>query len=96
MNRDSIVARNPQVVARELPPPDGAVLLHLETGAYHGLNPVGFLIWDALDEERPVGAVVDAVREQVLDAPPSLEDDVIRFLEGAGERNLVLVREPQA
>jgi len=94
VNRDSMVSRNPRVVARELPPPDGAVLLHLETGAYHGLNPVGFLVWSAIDEERTVADAVDAVRTQVNSAPPNLEDDVIRFLEGARERDLVRVREP--
>jgi hypothetical protein len=89
-----MVSRNPRVVARELPPPDGAVLLHLETGAYHGLNPVGFLVWSAIEEDRTVTDVVEAVRAQVNGAPPSLEDDVVRFLEGASERDLVRVRQP--
>jgi hypothetical protein len=89
-----MVSRNPRVVARELPPPDGAVLLHLETGAYHGLNPVGFLVWSAIDEERTVADVVETVQAQVNGAPPNLEDDVVRFLEGARERDLVRVRQP--
>lgn len=88
-----MVSRNPRVVARELPPPDGAVLLHLDTGAYHGLNPVGFVIWGAIEEERSVADVVEAVRRAVIDAPPSLESEVIRFLEGARDRDLVLVGE---
>jgi hypothetical protein len=89
-----MVSRNPRVVARELPAPDGAVLLHLETGAYHGLNPVGFLVWSAIDEEGTVADVVEAVRAQVNGAPPSLEDDIVRFLEGASARDLVRVRQP--
>jgi hypothetical protein len=34
------------------------------------------------------------VRAKVNAAPPSIEQDVIRFLEGARDRDLVLVREP--
>jgi hypothetical protein len=91
VNRESMVSRNPRVVARELPPPDGAVLLHLDTGAYHGLNPVGFVIWGAIEEERSVADVVEAVRDAVIGAPPSLEAEVLRFLEGARDRDLVRV-----
>lgn len=93
MNLDAIVSRNPRVVAREMPPPDGAVLLHLETGAYHGLNPVGFLVWSALEQDRPVAEVVEAVRAGVNGAPATLEDDVLSFLEGARDRDLIVVRE---
>ena len=90
------MSRNPRVVARELPPPDGAVLLHLDTGAYHGLNPVGFLVWEAIEEERAFGEVVEAVRARVRNAPPQIVDDVARFLQGAHDRDLVAVREPAA
>jgi hypothetical protein len=94
VNAATLVSRNPRVVARELPPPDGAVLLHLETGAYHGLNPVGFLIWAAIERELPLNEVVEAVRAGVRNAPPQLVDDITRFIDGASERDLVLVREP--
>jgi hypothetical protein len=94
VNAATLVSRNPRVVARELPPPDGAVLLHLETGAYHGLNPVGFLVWTAIEQERPLGEVVEAVRSRVRNAPPQLPDDVARFVASAVERDLVVVREP--
>jgi hypothetical protein len=90
MTPESKVRRNPEVVARELAPPEGAVLLHLETGAYHGLNRVGFVVWELLDGERTVAELVDGVRERIPDAPPEVERDVIAFLEGAIERNLVL------
>jgi hypothetical protein len=70
------------------------VLLHLETGAYHGLNPVGFLVWTAIEDERSLGEVVEAVRAGVRNAPPQLPDDIARFVAGARDRDLVLVREP--
>ena len=65
MNRDSKVSRNPKIVARELGAPQGAVLLHLETGAYHGLNPVGFVVWELIDDRRTVADLVDGVRDRI-------------------------------
>ena len=89
MNRETRVARNPDVVARQLAEGEGAVLLHLETGAYHGLNPVGLLVWDQMEGERTVADLVIAVRENVVDAPARLEEDVLAFLHGAVERDLI-------
>jgi Coenzyme PQQ synthesis protein D (PqqD) len=89
MDRDTRVRRNPKVVARQLDEPQGAVLLHLETGAYHGLNPVGFVVWDLIDGERTVAELVDGTRIRIDDAPPEVEQDVIRFLEAALARDLV-------
>jgi hypothetical protein len=96
MNNDTMVARNPDVVARPLTDTEGGVLLHLETGAYHGLNTVGFLIWEELETERTVADLVAAVRAKVPDAPAQVADDVISFLEGALQRDLVRTADPRA
>jgi hypothetical protein len=89
MNEATVVTRNPDVVARELPESEGAVLLNMASGAYHGLNPTGFVTWEQIDGLRSVGELVDAVRAQFPDAPATLQTDVLRFLESALERDLV-------
>jgi hypothetical protein len=88
---ESKVRQNDQVVARELSPAEGGVLLHLESAQYHGVNPVGLLIWELLDGQRTVREVIDAVRDRVQDPPPQLEDDVMQFLTDVHERQLVVV-----
>ena len=87
----SKVRQNPDVVARELSPSEGGVLLHVQTAQYHGLNPVGLLIWSLLDGDRNVSEVVEAVRSHVEDAPPKLADEVLSFLNEVHQRGLVLV-----
>jgi hypothetical protein len=88
---ESTVSQSPQVVARELSAEEGAVLLHLETAQYHGVNPVGLLIWELLDGSRTVREVIDEVRSRVADAPPEIETDVLQFLNDVSERGLVVV-----
>ena len=80
---------NPNVVARELQPGQGGVLLHLDTGAYHSLNAIGQAIWDLVDGERTVADIVGELRARVVDAPPQLDDEVRAFLAGAVERDLL-------
>ncbi len=88
---ESKISQNPQVVARELSAAEGGVLLHLETAQYHGVNPVGLLIWELLDGERSVQEIVEAIRARVQGAPPHLESDVVQFLNDVHERGLVVV-----
>jgi hypothetical protein len=88
---ESKISQSPSVVARELSAEDGGVLLHLETAQYHGVNPVGLLIWELLDGERSVRDVMEAVRDRIDGAPPELENDVMQFLNDIHERGLVVV-----
>lgn len=93
MGPQSKVRRKPQVMARELAEGEGGVLLHLESGSYHGVNPVGLVIWELLEDERSVADLVDAVRDRVEDPPPELESDVMDFLTGVQARDLLIVAE---
>jgi hypothetical protein len=93
MNRDAMVRRNPNVAARQLAEQEGGVLLHLESGAYHGMNPVGLLIWELLDDQRTVADLIEGVRARVQNAPPQVEEDIVAFLERAIDRDLILIVE---
>jgi hypothetical protein len=81
--------RSTKVVVRSLQEGEGAVALHLETGAYHGLNDVGALVWQLLDAPRTPGELVAGIRERIPDAPPQVEGDVVDFLDALAERGLV-------
>lgn len=87
----SKVRRNPEVVSRDLDEGEGGVLLHLVSGQYHGVNPIGLAIWELIAQERTVQEVVDALRERIDDPPPDLESDVIEFLTKVHDRDLVVV-----
>lgn len=84
------ISPNPRVVYRDLAEEDGGVLLHLDTGQYHGLNRVGSLIWHLLDGERTPNAIARELQERVDAAPAALEQDVQRFLADLRKRDLVV------
>jgi hypothetical protein len=85
----STLSKNENVAFRRLAAGEGGVLLHLESGEYHGINEVGCLIWELLDGERTVDAVTAGVRDGVEDPPDDLCETVIAFLESLRERELV-------
>jgi hypothetical protein len=65
-----------------------AVVLHLDTAQYHGLNEVGAAIWDLADG-RTFDEIVQGLRQQLEGAPANLKDEVTAFLEALHERELV-------
>jgi hypothetical protein len=86
---DGVISRNPQVVYRELAGEGGGVLLHLESGAYHGLNETGSLIWELIDGGLTFDALVTELRERLADPPDDLADETERFLADLSERDLI-------
>jgi hypothetical protein len=83
--------KNPEVVMRELAEGEGGVLLHLGSGQYHGVNPVGLAIWELLEDGCTAGQIVERLRDRVEEPPESLQSDVLQFLAGIQKRDLVVV-----
>jgi hypothetical protein len=87
----TVVSRAPGAVFRELSAGEGAVVLNLDSGQYHGVNSVGVLIWELLERSPTFAELVTAVRRQVTDAPDALDDDITTFVEALEHRGLVHV-----
>ena len=81
------------MVARDLAEGEGGVLLHLDTGQYHGVNPIGLAIWELIEDGCTVADVVERLRDRVEDPPESLESDVLGFLTRVHERDLVVIEQ---
>ena len=69
------------------------MLTQLDTGQYHGLNPVGALIWSLVDG-RTFEELVDSVRGQLAEPPAELAEDMSDFVEALRKRKLVDVSDP--
>ena len=91
IERGAVIVRNPRVEYRKLAEGGGAVLLNLDTAAYHGLNETGSVIWEAVGEGKAFDDLVPAVASSFDDAPPSLSAEVTAFIEDLLERDLLRV-----
>ena len=87
----AVIIRNPRVEYRKLSDGGGAVLLNLETAAYHGLNQTGSVIWETVGEGKPLGEVAHQVAALFDDAPPTMPQEVTMFIEDLVERDLLRI-----
>jgi hypothetical protein len=83
------ITRAKNVVSQSLPGEEGAVLLHLDTGVYHGLDPVGSRIWELLDSPRTEDELTELMAEDFDATPEILSSDIRDFVESLSERKLV-------
>ena len=93
MKPDQFVGHSPRAVFRELADDVGGVLLHLDSGAYHGLNATGTLIWNLIGDGSTLGDLLSGLRSRIADAPADLEGDVEDFVQDLVERGLLTVAE---
>ena len=76
--QSTVVALPDQVSSRL---DDETVVLELKKGAYYGLNCVGSMIWELIQQPRSVEAVCSAVLKQYDVDPETCSRDVLRVLE---------------
>lgn len=90
MDQADILSRNDRVVFRKLAPGQGGVLLHLDTGAYFGLNETGAVLWELVDgRELTVDGLVDEFLSQVTGAPPEARAEIRQYLDALIDRGLL-------
>ena len=84
---DFVPSRNPLAVYRDLANEEGGLLLHLESGQYHGVNATGFAIWELIDGTRTISDISGALSDTA--ASEDLIAEVRRFVEDLRQRNLL-------
>lgn len=87
----ALIARNQRVAFHPLTEGEGGVLLHLDTGAYHGVNDIGSLIWQLLDEERRFDQLLSLLRARVEGAPSTLDMEISAYVNDLRARDLLKV-----
>ena len=67
------------------------VILNLETGKYHGLNPMGGHMLEVLGESDDVRSAADRVATEYDQDPALVEEDFLAFCSDLLDRGLVEV-----
>ncbi len=75
---DTLLSRHPEAAASRVG--DETVILHLESGIYFGLDPVGTRIWELLDAPMTLAALKARLMGEFAVAEDVLSADVAAFL----------------
>jgi hypothetical protein len=86
-----LLRRSPRVAYRELAGERGGVLLRLDTGAYHGVDAMGALVWRVLEGSPTFEELLPRVRGELEDVPTGFEVEIERFLADLRDRGLIEV-----
>lgn len=70
---------------------DWTILFHPMIGEVVGLDPVGVLTWRLIDGRRSAEEIAAALRARFEDAPPTVREDTLEFLQSLYRRLFVTV-----
>jgi len=87
MNLSDKITISPQVVAREVG--NETVLLHLASGTYFGLDPVGTRIWQLMGEDKTLAQICGVMLDEYDVSREDLERDTINLVEELFTRDLI-------
>ncbi len=87
---ESRVSISDDAVFREL---EGeAVIVHLDSGTYYGLDPVGTRLWQLIDTHGRLQRAFDAALEEFDVEPERLQHDLLQLVSELARHRLVEVR----
>jgi hypothetical protein len=89
MNMNSQFVVPPQVRARTVG--EETVLLHLDSGTYFGLDPVGTRAWQLSETGKSLNEACDAIIEEFDVSRQVLEQDVLALARDLVDKKLVSV-----
>ena len=91
MTATAVITRTADAVFQNLAGEDGAVLLHLGSGQYHTLNPVGARIWELLETPMSEAELTRQIVAEFEADDAAVAQDVKTFLGELLNRELVRV-----
>lgn len=68
---------------------DETVILHLGSGTYFGLDPVGTITWERLQEGDTPDAICAHIHEVFADVPDEVDADIATFLAKLLDHDLI-------
>jgi hypothetical protein len=87
LSDDTLLTRSEQAAGSRVG--DETVILHLGSGTYFGLDPVGTRVWELLAEPRGLTGICARMEGEFDVAPEVLRADVAAFLRSLLENDLV-------
>lgn len=84
---DDKIKRSQDVIHKEM---DGdTVMMSVELGEYHGINPTGSRIWDMLKSPMMVSQICKTLEEEYAVEPERCRKEVLVFLNSLFEKRLI-------
>ena len=81
------VSISPQAIATQVG--DEAVILHVGSGTYFGLDPVGARIWELMKEHKTLGQICDVMLSEYDVSREDLERDAMNLVDELIAQDLV-------
>ena len=67
------------------------VLLHIKRGVYYGMDPVGTVIWNGIQDGRSAREICAGIADDYSVALDTVEGDARRFLQDLASNDIIIL-----
>jgi hypothetical protein len=94
LNRNSIVQRDPEIIAAEAD--QDLVMVNIASGFYYGVSDVGRAIWEAIEQPKKVSDLIDDLTAAYNVDKSKCEEETLSFLGDLLTERLLQVKDGPA
>ena len=87
----TILARNPEIIANAID--DEIVMMSIEEGSYFGLNSIGSIIWQELEEAKSIESIISILLERFDVEEQTCREETIAFIENMIKNKTLVITE---
>ncbi len=89
ITQQSIIKRDPSMITSELD--DELVMLSVENNEYYGLNAIGKIIWNKIENETTVDTIIQSLMQEYHVSLEQCSAEVIYFLTQISNKKLISI-----
>lgn len=89
VNLQSRVSKRAEIVSGQID--DEFIMMSIESGKYHILNPTGSRIWSLLDKPQTVAELCAALTVEFKIAPAVCQKEVMDFITQLAARDIIVI-----
>ncbi|EDM25713.1 hypothetical protein LNTAR_13227 [Lentisphaera araneosa HTCC2155] len=78
LTNDTVLQRNPEIISSKID--DEVVMMSIEEGKYFGLDPIGSIIWELLDEPQSLEQILPILMQEFDVTEAQCEKDCMTFI----------------
>jgi hypothetical protein len=89
INLETVIQRTQDILSSVMD--EETVLLSIQNSQYYGLRQTGSRVWQLIEKPISLGQIIDILVMEYKVSRTECENDVLEFLDGLQEKNLIRI-----
>ncbi len=90
LTNETILQRNPEIISSKID--DEVVMMSIEEGKYFGLDPIGSIIWELLEQPQSLADIIPQLQKDFDVEEDQCQEDCSKFILDMLNKNTLIIQ----